>query len=225
MAKRKRSSKGWDLLLWPLRVLVALVVPFFLLVRGSVLLHVLLGQHAWVSMGIATVVTFGFLYFYLNYLIQLVARKKKLKEQARRFNLRATLLVVGGFTLYAMLYISASNAKTSTVQSEYSSMHPVLRMAVSVWVLFDWDAVVTDMSRTHGDYLSMNLAQKERSLHYPQKDGYVHALDLRTKGRGEGWNTWADAYFSMMGFRTLRHGGTEDHLHVSLMIHDNPEAL
>ena len=75
------------------------------------------------------------------------------------------------------------------------------------------------------DYDAMNLAEKKRSLHYTQADGYVHALDLRTKGRSEAWNGWAKTYFELMGFRTLRHSGTEDHLHISLKIHDNPAAL
>jgi hypothetical protein len=226
MAKRKASTgMGLSVLWWPLRILVAVVLPFFLLVRVSVLLYDSTQASAWVALGAGAVLTFGMLYFYLNFLSKLFARRKKAQEKARRFNLRVALIVVGGFTAYAMLYLSASNAKTSTVQSEYSSVHPLLRMAVSLWLIFDRDGVVTDMSRTHADYNAMNLTEKKRSLHYPQSDGYVHALDLRTKGRSEAWNGWANFYFKLMGFRTLRHSGTEDHLHVSLKIHENPAAL
>lgn len=226
MAKRKASSGmslGW--LWWPVRVLAVVVLPFFLLVRGSVLLYDLAQLTAWQALGISTLLTFGFLYFYLNWLVKRIHRRKKAQEQTRRFGWRAALIVLGGFMVYALLYLSASNAKTSTVQSEYSSMHPLLRMAVSVWLIFDRDGVVTDMSRTHADYSEMQLAEKKRSLHYPQADGYVHALDLRTKGRSESWNGWAARYFEFMGFRTLRHTGTEDHLHISLKIHENPAAL
>jgi len=41
-------------------------------------------------------------------------------------------------------------------------------------------------------------------------------LDLRTIGRSERRNRLTAAYFQLMGFRTLRHLGTADHLHVSL---------
>jgi hypothetical protein len=226
MAKRKASSGvRLEWLWWPLRILLAVVLPFFLLVRGSVLLYDLLEITAWQALGASTLLTFAFLYFYLNWLVKRIHRRKKAQEKTRRFSWRAALVVLGGFIVYALLYLSASNAKTSTVQSEYSSMHPLLRMAVSVWLIFDRDGVVTDMSRTHADYGIMNLVDKERSLHYPQADGYVHALDLRTKGRAEAWNGWADTYFKLMGFRTLRHTGTEDHLHISLKIHENPAAL
>lgn len=226
MAKRKASKgPGLNWLWWPVWILLAVVPPFFLLVRGSVLLYDLLALSAWQALGASALLTFAFLFFYLNWLAKRLHRRKKAQEKTRRFSWRAALVVLGGFVAYALLYISASNTKTSTVQSEYSSMHPLLRMAVSAWLIFDRDGVVTDMSRTHADYDAMNLAEKKRSLHYTQTDGYVHALDLRTKGRSEAWNGWAKVYFELMGFRTLRHSGTEDHLHVSLKIHDNPAAL
>jgi hypothetical protein len=44
----------------------------------------------------------------------------------------------------------------------------------------------------------------------------VHAVDLRTIGRAEWKNVLLNWYFRSMGFRTLRHVGTADHLHVSL---------
>jgi hypothetical protein len=225
MAKASKGNTIFWKLLWPLRLAVAVVLPFFVLIRLSVFLHVSLQAPVWAALGTGSFLTFLLLYFYLNYLTRLISGKKKTKDKAKRFNLRAALIVMGAFTSFTLLYISASNVKTSTVQSEYSSMHPLLRIAVSVLVLFDRDAVITDMARSHADYAEMNLAEKKRSLHYPQTDGYVHALDLRTKGRGNGRNQWIDAYFRVMGFRTLRHTGTEDHLHVSLMIHDNPNAL
>lgn len=226
MAKKKaKESKILWALLWPLRVVVAVVLPFFVLIRFSVLLYELLGIPAWVALGTGTLLTFILLYFYLNYLSRLISGKKKTKDKAKRFNLRAALVVMGAFTAFSMLYISASNTKTSNVQDEYAALHPLLRSAVSVLLIFDRDAVVTDMSRTHLDYREMKLAVKNKSLHYAQSDGYVHALDLRTKGRAESRNKWIESYFRVMGFRTLRHTGTEDHLHVSLMIHDNPAAL
>jgi len=55
-----------------------------------------------------------------------------------------------------------------------------------------------------------------RSKHYEQPDGWVHAVDLRTKSNGEIRNRAVQLYFEVMGFSTLRHVGTADHLHVQM---------
>jgi hypothetical protein len=80
----------------------------------------------------------------------------------------------------------------------------------------DESLLITDLSRHPSDYEAMGLSVNPQSLHYPQADGYVHALDLRTKGRGEVRNLLMQGYFAALGFRTLRHEGTADHLHVAL---------
>ncbi len=75
---------------------------------------------------------------------------------------------------------------------------------------------MTDLGRTPADYVAMGLPVLEQSFHYRQVDGYVHAMDLRTADRGAARNWLTQAYFRLLGFRTLRHVGTADHLHVSL---------
>ena len=73
-----------------------------------------------------------------------------------------------------------------------------------------------DMSRELDDYARMGLPPLDNSLHFPQSSGYVHAVDLRTVGR-PAWKNWTTVvYFRVLGFRTLRHVGSADHLHVSL---------
>lgn len=62
----------------------------------------------------------------------------------------------------------------------------------------------------------MGLRTFRRSRHYVQEDGWVHAVDIRTRGRGMIRNTLARAWFALMGFDTPRHTGTADHLLVSL---------
>ncbi len=62
----------------------------------------------------------------------------------------------------------------------------------------------------------MGLQTMRRSLHYRQRDNYVHAVDLRTTGQSEWRNGLMPWYLQLVGFRTLRHVGTADHLHVSL---------
>lgn len=65
------------------------------------------------------------------------------------------------------------------------------------------------------------LRDYETSLHFKLEDKYVHAMDLRTVGRPEWKNRITDGYFRLMGFRTLRHVGTADHVHVSLPLREN----
>ncbi len=98
----------------------------------------------------------------------------------------------------------------------YTSLHPLMRIAASTYLLFDRDAVVTDPGRTAEDYLQMGLPINEASLHFKLQDRYVHAMDLRTIGRSPLRNRMTAAYFRLMGFRSLHHVGTEDHLHLSL---------
>jgi hypothetical protein len=224
--KKKRSGgSGWRLLLWPFRILLALILPFVLLIRVSVLCYVELEWNHWLSLAVGATLTFLLLFFYLGRISRLIWGKKKAEKRNPVINLRIALVIVGGFCLYALLYLSANNAKTASVADEYTSTHPFLRLAVSTLTIFDRDLVITDMSRTHADYDDMGLARKKNSLHYPQQDGYVHAIDLRTNGRAEWRNQVLDWYFRLMGFRTLRHVGTGDHLHVSLMIRENPAAI
>jgi hypothetical protein len=230
MTAKRKSKKGGssmflNLLLWPLKFLAGLILPFFLLLRGSVTLYELTQWNPYVCISISAVASMVALYFYLTWIAGHVVQKKKAVEKARRINLRLVLIAVSGFCLYAILYLAAGNAKTKDVQGEYMTTHPLLRLGVSSFILFDRDLVVTDMARTHADYLEMGLQDKKKSLHYPQSDDYVHALDLRTNNRAEWRNQLLETYFQIMGYRTLRHGGTGDHLHVSVMAHDNPHAL
>lgn len=233
MATRKssRSSSsssgggGWKLIFWPFRIILALVLPFFLLIRASVFFHQQFEMNLWLSLGIGGLLTFFLLYYYLGRISRLIWGKKKAEKRSPVAKLRIATVVVAGFCLYALLFLSARNAKTETVHGQYTTVHPFLRLAVSTLTIFDRDLVITDMSRTHSDYDDMGLAPKRNSLHYPQADGYVHAIDLRTNDRAEWRNTALKGYFWLMGFRTLRHVGTADHLHVSLMIPENPSAL
>jgi hypothetical protein len=58
----------------------------------------------------------------------------------------------------------------------------------------------------------------EASLHFAQDDGFVHALDIRTTERHEWSNRAVELGFWALGFNSLRHVGTADHLHLSLRL-------
>ena len=124
--------------------------------------------------------------------------------------------LVMGYCAYGLLYVSSVNTKDDAVRSVYSATHPLLRMALSTLILADHDAVITDLARRPDDYRRMGLPVNRESLHYRQADGWVHAVDLRTRpGLKSLLVQW---YFDLMGFDTLRHVGTHDHLHVSLPV-------
>ena len=122
------------------------------------------------------------------------------------------------YCAYALVYLSATNAKSEQVRAYYRSLHPLLRVALSTLVLADRDVVITDLARRPEDYATMGLPRHDGTLHYVQRDGYAHAADLRTAGRGMVRNRLVQLYFWSMGFNTLRHVGTADHLHVELPV-------
>ena len=206
--KRKAIRVG----LWALLILALTIVPFFILIKTSIYLNIDQGLNEWVALmgGIGVTV-----FLLLMYVI-LLFRKVKNKKLLLRFGLGGVGALVGGFCLYGLLYLSSVNAKSDSVKEVYRSLHPILRVAVATTTLAENELVITDIKRTVEDYAKMGLAPNQSSLHFPQEDGYVHAIDLRTKGHSEFRNFMLTNSLKLMGFKTLRHVGTADHLHVSL---------
>src|SRR4051812_26239451 len=192
-------------LLASIKALAVVVLPFLVYVRAAVYLY-LHGAHPWIAILVAALITCGIVACF----IMLVARR------FRPVLKWAVLPVVFTWCVYAAFYLSRVNVKSEDVRAYYSSVNPILRVALSTIVLFDPDLVVTDMGRVRADYHRMGLPVNERTKHYRQPDGWVHAVDLRTRGRGAIRNRVVQLYFWSMGFSTLRHVGTADHLHVQL---------
>ena len=117
-----------------------------------------------------------------------------------------------------LLYLSAGNSRDPELGNYYASLHPLMRLGASTYLLFDRDGVVTDLERTAEDYLGMGLPMDETSLHFKLGDRYIHAMDFRTTGRGARRNRLTAAYFRFMGFRSLHQVASADHLHVSLPV-------
>src|SRR6185437_13878832 len=109
-----------------------------------------------------------------------VTGRARLGLVARRFALPFVVAYCG----YALIYLSSANAKSERVQAYYTSLHPLLRVALPTLIIADRELVVTDLARGQVDYAAMGLATNDGSLHYVQRDGYAHAVDLRTAGRG-----------------------------------------
>src|SRR6266568_3719781 len=130
----------------------------------------------------------------------------------------AVLPFLVAYSIYALVYLSSANAKSDRVRAYYASLHPLLRVGLSTLIVFDGDAVITDLARRPEDYKTMGLPPNDGSLHLVQRDGYAHAADLRTGGRGFLRNRLVQLYLWGLGFSTLRHTGTSDHLHVELPV-------
>jgi hypothetical protein len=195
-----------------LALVVAVALPFLVLVRTSVFLYQEYSIYHWLSLagGAAATVILLLIYAFL------IRKRIRLKGGTPAWITRSVVALVLVYCGYALVYISGSNVKSVELRSTYRSLHPIMRVAVSTLVLVDREMVITDTERQPEDYERMGLPARERSLHYQQETGYAHAVDLRTIGRSQ-WKNWLVAtYFRAMGFRTLRHVGTADHLHVSL---------
>jgi hypothetical protein len=208
--RRAALAPRWYLVL-PLGALL-LVLPAVTLLRGSTFLYLHLGWVTWAAMAGAALLTLAVLTVYAALLSKRLTGRSRVRFVAQWI---AAPLVIA-YCAHALLFIARVNTKTDDVRAYYRSLHPALRLAVSSFVIVDDGLVVTDIHRTPADYAAMGLPVYESSLHFRQEDGYVHAADLRTIGRGDVRNWITAAYFRLLGFRTLRHVGTADHLHVSL---------
>jgi len=195
-----------------LSLAVLIVLPFAVLVRVSIYLYVAYSAQTWIALagGVAATAIVVTLYS------AIVSKKLTGKARVGVLAKRVALPLVLAYCAYTLLYLSNVNAKSPDVREYYSSLHPMLRIAVSTVILVDSDIVITDLHRTPEDYAAMGLPARTESLHYRQSDGFVHAMDLRTAGRSEWRNSLVEFYFRAAGFETLRHVGTADHLHASL---------
>lgn len=209
---------GWLLgvMVYLLRWAALIALPFWVIIRGAIFAYHHWYWPSWFAL------LFGMCLGALVLTVYLRALLPKVYLRSRRRVFGLALLTTSLYLGFTLFDFSPKNAKTSAEHEDFFLLHPIMRVALGTVILIDPDIVVTDLSRTHADYQRMGQIALRRSLHYPQADGYVHAVDLRTKGRGFIRNQLLRLYFFLMGFNTLRHGGTADHLHISL---SNPGEL
>ena len=191
-----------------------LALPFLVYVRSAVGLYSDGGLSPMLAVIGAGMVTAALLAVYAAWL----SRRFKGRARAESVMRWVAIPTLVAWCVYSLLYLASANAKSDDVRREYRSMHPVLRIAVATAIMGDGSVVLTDSRRVAGDYTRMGLPVNQRTKHYAQKNGWVHAVDLRTNGRSEIRNRVLQAYFNLMGFQTLRHVGTADHLHVQLPV-------
>jgi len=196
------------------KIILVALLPFLALVKVAVFLYQREGWPTALALAGGTACTAAVVTAYGAWVWHRFTGRVRLALVARRFALPLVVAYCG----CALIYLSSANAKSERVRAYYASLHPLLRVALSTLILVDRDAVITDLARGPGDYAAMGLAPNDGSLHYVQGDGYTHAADLRTAGRGALKNALVRVYFWSMGFATLRHVGTGDHLHVELPV-------
>ena len=213
-AATRPSGVATPILVGALKVAAIVAFPFLVYVRTSVGLYSSAGAPAWGAVAGGAIVTTALIAVYAWWLSKRFKGRKRAASIARWVAIPTAIAWCG----YAALYLARVNAKTDQVRDYYASVHPVLRVALGTAILFDKNVVITDAQRVARDYTRMGLPINEHTRHYVQRNGWVHAVDLRTNGHGEARNRALQAYFAVMGFQTLRHVGTADHLHVQLAV-------
>jgi hypothetical protein len=220
----RTTSAEWralagDAVLAVLKIGLIIVLPFAVLVRGAVFIREHGETPVWIALLVAAFLTGGVITAYAVW----IARRFKGGRGGR--GSKALILplakwvalpLVVFYCSYSLLYLARVNAKSPPVRAYYTSLHPLLRLALSTLILADRDILITDAGRQPEDYGRMGLPTNNRTRHYRQVDGWVHAVDLRTSGRSALKNRSVQLYFWFMGFETRRHVGTADHLHVEL---------
>lgn len=192
-----------------------MVLPFVVLVRGAVFFHGHYSLGPWASLIGGIIVTVVVLTIYVTVFRGMISSTLGGIQAFKRRSYFA-ITVILGYCIHGLFFISSSNLKNPALSEELRQLHPIVRIAVSTIVMIDKDLVVTDATRKSSDYEKMGLPTNERSLHFPQDDGYAYALDLRTRERSWLRNFAVQNYFRLMGFNTLQHTGTAPHLHISL---------
>ncbi|MXW17234.1 MAG: hypothetical protein F4123_09475 [Gemmatimonadetes bacterium] len=213
------SKGGRRLLRFPLRVVkwallavILAVLPFLLLIRGGVFAYQQWELQPWLALALSATATTLLLALYAFVASRRIGAGKGLTKLMTR----AAMLLAGAYVVYSVMFVAVGNVKSPEVKAEYTALHPLLRLGASALILVDSDAMITDAGRTPDFYRRLGLPPNESSLHFEQESGFVHALDLRTIGRSDRRNRAVEIAFRAMGFHTLRHVGTADHLHVSL---------
>jgi hypothetical protein len=195
--------------------LLIVALPFLVYVRGSVELYNR-GFAPWLAVLTAALLTAGVVIGIAAWISRRYAGRARVLSAVRWI----VVPIIVAWCAFGVFRLSSDNVKSEDVRAYFSQVHPVLRVALATAILADPSMMVTDLGRVAADYPRMGLPVNERTKHYRQPNGWVHAVDLRTRERGEIRNRLLQFYFWTMGFYTLRHVGTADHLHVQLAVRE-----
>jgi hypothetical protein len=195
--------------------LLIVALPFLVYVRGSVELYDS-GVTPWLAVFGGALLTLGVVVGIAAWISRRYSGRARVLSAVRW----VVVPIIVVWCAVGVFRLSGDNVKSEDVRAYFSQVHPVLRVALATAILADPDMMVTDLGRVGADYPRMGLPVNDRTKHYRQSNGWVHAVDLRTRERGEIRNRLLQFYFWTMGFYTLRHVGTADHLHVQLAVRE-----
>lgn len=205
-------------------ILLVLGLPFAALIRGAVYFHEQYDLGAYPSLLGGMALTIVIVVVYMSVFYSRMTNRLGSLTGLKSRSIFAGVVILG-YVIHGLFFISAGNVKNADIAKEIHDLHPICRIALSTVIYVDKDLIITDSKRLPEDYHRMGLPTRKTSLHYKQKDGYAYAFDLRTNKRSEFRNFFLRNYFRVMGFQTLRHVGTDDHLHISLKCHYLPKSL
>ena len=207
-----------------LKLGLVLSLPFILLIRASVYVHAKYDPGPYLALLGGVGATVILLTLYMTFLYELFTNRLG-RWKAFKNRIVFGLVILVGFCIQGLFFISSKNMKHDELSRSIRDLHPIVRVALNTVIFIDKDLLITDASRTPEDYRRMGLPTKSSSLHYKQKDGYSYAVDLRTNQRTALRNLLLEGYFKVLGFKTLRHVGTADHLHISLRCNYLPHSI
>lgn len=115
------------------KIVLLLVLPFILLVRGAVFLHEHHTGSPWLALLGGMMMAAVVLFVYLSFAYGKLTGKLGDSDNLMRRSALALVLVIG-YGVYGLVFISGANTKHDEVRREYTSLHPVLRVAISTIV-------------------------------------------------------------------------------------------
>ena len=185
--------------------IIALILSFFLLIKGSIHLY----QHNYHYATSIFLACSGV--GIMNYLIfKLLSKKVKFG-----WTVFITYTLLSAYLIFCLYPRNEKNFKSNEIKKEYNDLHPLLRLGVGTLFLIDRNSIMTDGSRTLKDCEIMKI--NYLSDHRIHDDGYCYAIDISVRDRSEIRNFFVGLYFKIMGYYTLRHDqGFGDHYHISL---------
>jgi len=113
------------------QILFLLVFPFILLIRGSVFFHTNYEWSPWLSTLGGVGVTVLTIFIYLTFFRKMFFKSEKTSAADIKVRLIFAVILVLGYALHGILFFSDANAKSKTVQKEFTSLHPILRLSTS----------------------------------------------------------------------------------------------
>src|SRR6266567_1182326 len=145
--RQKREPRDWrllgvELLQGLLRLVAVVVLPFVVLVRGAVFFYEHGNVPSWLALSVSALLTIGLVTLYAASLLRRFTGRPPVLLLAKW----VALPLVVSYCGFSLLYLSRVNAKPE-VRDYYGSVHPLLRLALSTWILVDDKLVVTDMCR------------------------------------------------------------------------------